>query len=38
MQVLPLEGAEGWPPSGEVDDVMVLNGRMGKGRMKDGDY
>jgi len=32
MQMLPLEGAEGWPPNDEVDDVMVLKGKMGNGQ------
>jgi hypothetical protein len=32
MQMLPLEWAEGWPPSVENDDVMVLEGRSGNGQ------
>jgi hypothetical protein len=29
MQMLPAVGAEGWLPSGEVVDFMVLEKRMG---------
>jgi hypothetical protein len=36
--MLPLEGAEGWPPSADVDDVMGKEGRMGNGQNEEEEF